>query len=74
METTINRNVTIAEIESVFENRNLINVRFYNCLEEICSENLDATYLYEIRIRHSPSENPRGLFSLALSTYNKRER
>jgi hypothetical protein len=58
MNTTIKRKITISEIEKLFEERELINIRYYNCIDKEFSENeLVKPFLFEITIRHNEDEN-----------------
>lgn len=66
MNTTIKRKITITEIEKLFEKRELINIRYYHCIDKKFSENeLEEPFLFEIIIRHNEDENVMEIWTTA---------
>ncbi|AZA47049.1 hypothetical protein EG346_02030 [Chryseobacterium carnipullorum] len=66
MNTTIKRKITITEIEKLFEKRELINIRYYHCIDKKFSENeLEVPFLFEITIRHNEDENVMKIWTTA---------
>ena len=62
METTINKKITLEDMERVFEN--LSAIRYFKAKNFIESEHEKGKiYLFEINIRHNEKENPIQVFN-----------
>ena len=68
MESTITKKVKGLIMENLFDNPDLINIRYFKNktlkLEE--DFNKEYEYTYEIKIRHNSKENPKNLLDEAI--------
>lgn len=67
METTIRKTVKGATMEAIFNTPELLNVRYFKCLNLDSEDNFDPEYRYkyEIKIRHAENEDANVLFEEA---------
>lgn len=57
METVIRKKVSISLIEKLFERTDLINIRYFNCIDKnFNKEEKERPFLFEIRIRHNEKQ------------------
>jgi len=65
METRIKKRLNVSVMQKLFDNYDLINIRFFKA--EKFKKNDDAeSYLYQINIRHNENEDPEKLLLTAI--------
>lgn len=74
METTITKKVKGSTMETIFDSTELINIRYFKIKDKLFKKkdfDENATYVYEINIRHNDNENPEELLLNTIKTIEK---
>lgn len=69
MESTIQKLLSLKEMESLFDNTDKINIRFYRPLKKVESKKFfdnDKKVVFLIKIRHNEEEEPKDILEDAL--------
>lgn len=67
MQTTIKKNISVNQIEKVFDLTDHINIRWYQPSKKQEITDFDAKIGYDITIRHNEDEDPKELLNNAIS-------
>ena len=62
METTISKRLKGEDMEIIFNNSEIVNIRYYKAILKEKDYFPNKTYLFEIKIRHNEEEDPEKLF------------
>lgn len=74
METTIKRKLTLNQMDKIFDNKEVVYIKFYQLANtSIKIENENEQFLFKIIIRHNENGNANVLFNKALKQIQEQE-